>query len=80
MRTETRKITASECLQLPVSNLHHELIHGEGLMAAARTGSHQRILLETAISLKRLIPNGEVLIARVDVYPDDLNVVQPDIM
>jgi Uma2 family endonuclease len=80
MATETRKMTASEFLQLPVSNLPHELINGEEVMAPAPTGNHQRVLLEAAILLKRLVPNGEVLIAPVDVYLDDLDIVQPDIV
>ncbi len=80
MATETRKMTASEFLQLPVSNLHHELINGEGIMAPAPTGNHQRVLLRAAKLIERLIPNGEALISPLDVYLDDSNVVQPDIL
>src|SRR5262245_42353997 len=80
MATEMHKMTASEFLQLPVSNLHHELINGEEVGPQSQTGSHQHALLRTAMLTSEIVPNGEVLISPVDVYLDESNVVQPDIL
>lgn len=80
MTTQVRKMTASEFLALPVSNLHHELINGEEIMSPAPTGKHQRCVFRAAKLVERLIPSGEVFIAPVDVYLDDENIVQPDVL
>jgi len=42
-------------------------------------GTHQRVLFRVAKLIERLIPNGEVLIAPMDVYFDEQNVPQPDV-
>jgi Uma2 family endonuclease len=80
MATETRKMTASEFLHLPASNLFHELINGKEIGPQSRTGNHQRALLRTATLISEIVPNGEVLIAPLDVSLDESNVVQPDIL
>lgn len=73
-------ITAKEFLALPESNLPTELIHGAIIKSPARTLDHQRLLIRLADLIRRLIPSGEVFIALVDVYLDDENIVQPDIL
>jgi Uma2 family endonuclease len=80
MATQTRKMTASEFLALPESNLHHELIRGEEIMAPSPTGKHQRLLGRFYKLIDRLIPDGEVLVAPMDVQLDESNVPQPDII
>ncbi len=80
MATQVRKMTANEFLALPVSNLHHELINGEEIMSPAPTGKHQRAVGNLFIFVKHIVPNGEVLFAPVDVYLDDENIVQPDVL
>jgi Uma2 family endonuclease len=72
-------MTAKEFLALPESNLPSEFIHGEVIMSPAPTLEHQRLFVRLFDLIRRLIPNGEVLIAPVDVYLDDENIVQPDI-
>jgi Uma2 family endonuclease len=73
-------MTAKEFLALPESELPMEFIHGEVIMSPAPTLDHQRLLARLFDLIRRLIPNGEVLFAPVDVYLDDENVVQPDIL
>src|SRR5690349_1299087 len=80
MAIQTKKMTASEFLELPVSNLPHELLNGEEIMSPAPTIEHQRLLFRIAQLLARLVPNGEVFVAPLDVYFDETNVVQPDIV
>src|SRR5215831_11445086 len=80
MAVHTRKMTAREFMALPVSNLPHELIHGEEIMSPSPSAKHQRALFRLAKLIERLIPNGEIIIAPMDVYLDDDNVVQPDIL
>jgi Uma2 family endonuclease len=80
MATQVHKMMANEFLALPVSNLHHELINGEEIMSPAPTGNHQRGVFRVAKLVERLAPNGEVLFAPVDVYLDDENILQPDVL
>ena len=80
MTIQTRKMTADEFLALPVSNLPHELIHGEEIISPSPTIIHQRISQLVFQLIERLKPDGEVLYAPVDVYLDDENIVQPDVL
>ena len=79
MAVQTR-ITAAEFLTLPETMLPTELIHGEVIMSPSPEISHQDIALRLAIYLTHKAPNGKVHIAPLDVYLDDLNVVQPDVL
>ena len=80
MAIQLVRMTASQFLALPESNLPHELLNGEAFMSPAPTLDHQRLLLRLAKLIERLIPSGEVFIAPVDVYLDDSNVPQPDLV
>ncbi len=79
MAVQTR-MTAAEFLALPETNLPMALIDGEVIMSPSPTGPHQFLLFDVAKLIDRLIPNGRVVIAPMDVHLDELNVVQPDIM
>jgi Uma2 family endonuclease len=80
MSVQLKKMTATEFLTLPVSNLPHELLNGEATMSPAPSLAHQRLLLRLAKLVERLIPNGEIFIAPVDVVLDELDVLQPDLV
>ncbi len=80
MALEIRRMTASEFLTLPVSNLPHELIHGEEIMSPSPTRNHQRVSGRLFKLLSSLVPNGEVYYAPVDVVLDVQNVIQPDLL
>jgi Uma2 family endonuclease len=80
MATQTRKMTASEFLSLPVSNTFHELLHGEEIMSPSPTRKHQVTLGRLFSLLQHLKPDGEVILAPMDVYLDQSNVVQPDLL
>ena len=80
MVAQVRKMTAREFLALPESNRHHELIHGEEIMSPAPTRGHQQVTFKVAKLIERLVSNGEVYVAPVDVYLDDENIVQPDVL
>src|SRR5450755_4360772 len=68
MAIRTQKMTASEFLAQPVSNLPHELINGEEIMSPSPTVIHQRLVRLVFKLLERSIPNGEVFFAPLDVY------------
>jgi Uma2 family endonuclease len=80
MAIQVRRMTAGEFLTLPVSNLPHELIHGEEIMSPSPTLRHQIVSSRLFKLIERLIPNGVVFYAPVDVYLDEENVVQPDVL
>ncbi|MCZ2094973.1 MAG: Uma2 family endonuclease, partial [Anaerolineae bacterium] len=74
------KITADEFLQLPETNTLTELIDGEIVVAPAPRDSHQDTVFEAAKYVERIAPHGKIRLAPIDVYLDDINVVQPDVM
>jgi Uma2 family endonuclease len=61
----------------------YELIEGELLMTPSPVPKHQRVLRELEFILKKFVSEknlGEIFFAPCDVYLDEENVVQPDIM
>ena len=74
------KMTAQEFLQLPESQTFTELINGEIIVSPAPKDSHQSTVFETAKYVERLAPHGKVRLAPIDVYLDESNVIQPDVM
>jgi Uma2 family endonuclease len=80
MAVETRKMTAREFLMLPESNQFYELIHGEEITSLSPSVLHQMVVGNLHVMLRALISNGHVFIAPLDLYIDETNVVQPDLM
>ncbi len=79
---EKIKHTYEDYLKLP-DDKRYELIEGELIMTPSPVPMHQRIVGKLFFAIKSfLIKNnfGEVFIAPLDVYFDDENVVQPDII
>jgi Uma2 family endonuclease len=74
------RVSAAEFFQLPETNIPTELIDGEIIVSPAPIPTHQRILRFTVRLLEGLIPNGEIFPAPIDVYFDDANIPQPDIV
>ncbi len=61
----------------------YELIEGELLVTPSPVPKHQRVLRELEFILKKFVSEknlGEIFFAPCDVYLDEENVVQPDIM
>jgi Uma2 family endonuclease len=77
---QPEKMTAAEYLELPETNLPTELINGEVFRMPAPQLNHQDTVLQTALFLKQWLTDGKVYVAPVDVYLDELNVVQPDVL
>lgn len=78
-QVETR-MTAAEFFELPESKQPIELLEGELIMSPTPVPNHQRVVFWTAKVVEQLAPNGEVFIAPLDVYLDEDNVPQPDVM
>jgi Uma2 family endonuclease len=74
------RMKAVEFLALPEATQPTELIEGEVVVSPAPTPKHQRTNRRTVLLLERLIPNGEIFYAPIDVYLDEDNVPQPDIV
>ncbi len=64
----TQYMTVPEFFALPESTLPIELIHGEVIVSPTPIPQHQRLIGRLYMLLNRLIPNGEVFIAPLDVY------------
>jgi Uma2 family endonuclease len=79
---ERKKYTYKDYLETP-EDKRFELIEGELLMTPSPITKHQRISRELGFALHKFVTEhkiGEVLVAPLDVYFDDRNVVQPDIL
>jgi Uma2 family endonuclease len=76
------RMTAQEFLQLPETNLPLQLLDGEVIEMGAPELPHQDIALNTALlfTRKEAELGGKVYIAPVDVYFDELNIPQPDVI
>lgn len=79
---EKKKYTYEDYLKTP-DDKRYELINGELLMTPSPIPNHQRISGKLEFLLRKFITEnnlGEVFYAPCDVYLDNENVVQPDIL
>lgn len=79
---EKKRYTYEDYLKTP-DDKRYELIEGELLMTPSPVPRHQRISRELEFCLVQFVKAndlGEVFDAPCDVYLDDKNVVQPDIL
>ena len=77
-------LTVEDYKVLPETGPRYQLVEGELRMAPAPNRYHQRIVLNIAFLLQQWIDTdegaGEVNIAPFDVYLDNENVFQPDVL
>ena len=79
---EKKKYTYEDYLKT-LDDKRYELIEGELLMTPSPVTKHQRISVKLNFALTKFLTEnnlGEVLHAPLDVYFDNENVVQPDIL
>lgn len=76
------RMTADEFLALPETNRPTELIDGDVYRMSSPTPDHQDVVYDTATLVKQLTKGkgGRTFVAPLDVYFDDINVFQPDVM
>lgn len=77
---EQTRVTAAEFLELPETTQPTELIEWEIIVRPAPVPKHQRLTGRFYSRLNQLIPNGEVFISPIDLYLDEANVPQPDVV
>jgi Uma2 family endonuclease len=80
--TEKKKYRYEDYLKTPEGE-RYELIEGELLMTPSPVTKHQRISRDLEFEILKFVREndlGEVFDAPCDVYLDDENVVQPDIL
>lgn len=77
---ERTRITAAEFSQLPETTQPTQLIEGEIIVSPAPIPTHQIICLRLGRRIEDLMPNGLVFIAPIDLYLDEENMPQPDIL
>lgn len=79
---EKKKCTYEDYLKTP-DDERYELIEGELLMTPAPKTEHQRISRRLAIRMIKFVEDnglGEIFYAPCDIYFDEENTVQPDIL
>lgn len=81
-QSTTTRMTAAEFFELPESNLPTELIDGEITQLTAPELDHQDVVGDIFVRFKAAAKErgGKAYIAPVDVYFDDANVPQPDVI
>lgn len=85
VRSAEGRVSYAEYRVLDVDDDYfYELINGELVKKSAPSPFHQRIVVRLTIALTRYIEQhqlgGEVLVAPVDVFVDDYNAPQPDVL
>ncbi len=78
-QTVQARITAAQYAHMPETNMPTELIDGEVIEMPSPKTDHQRISRRLFNLVQKLANGGELFYAPMDVYLDDLNVVQPDL-
>lgn len=76
-------LTVEDYRLLPETGPRYQLIEGDLFMAPAPNRFHQNIALNVAVILYRYLEKnsiGSVFMAPFDVYLDETNVVQPDVV
>jgi Uma2 family endonuclease len=76
-------LTVEDYRLLPETGPRYQLIEGDLFMAPAPNRFHQDIALNVAVILYRYLekkPIGSVYTAPFDVYLDEINAVQPDVV
>ena len=79
--SEEQTYTADDYNLLP-EGAPFQLIHGKLIFMASPTDIHQKLLLNISTEINMYVKShnlGEVRFAPLDVYLDDINVVQPDL-
>ena len=77
----TKEWTVDDYLQLGEMNTPCQLINGELIMSPSPTPLHQRVSRKLFNVLERYGQrNGEVFFAPIDLYIDNKNVFQPDLV
>ena len=77
------KKTVKDYIELPEGPPYYQLIEGKLIMSPGPSYSHQRTVGRVFLELSRLLEEkglGEALISPIDVYLDEKNVFQPDIV
>jgi Uma2 family endonuclease len=77
------RMTAAEFWQLTeTSDQRFELIDGEVIEMATPIPDHQDVVLESALFLRQIAKaqGGKVCVAPLEVYLDEHNIPQPDVM
>ncbi|MBI1281642.1 MAG: Uma2 family endonuclease [Anaerolineaceae bacterium] len=76
------RMTAAEFQQLPETNLPLQLLNGEVIEMNASALPHQDVVGNTFVLFKLKIKEfgGKAYVAPVDVYFDELNMPQPDVI
>ncbi len=76
----TTRMTAAEFLALPETNQPTQLLNGEFIVSPAPVPQHHRSSRHIEYLIEALKPNGEVFHAPIDLYLDDKNIPQPDVV
>lgn len=76
----TTRMTAAEFLALPETHQPTQLLNGELILSPSPVPNHQRCSRQIEYLIEELKPNGEVFHAPIDLYLDDANIPQPDVI
>jgi Uma2 family endonuclease len=75
----TTKFTRADYMALPES-YPAELLDGMLVKSPSPTWGHQRIVMEIAVRLRSVVGPQRLVSSPIDVFVDDYNVIQPDVL
>ncbi len=76
----TIRMTANEYFELSESTQPTALLDGEFIVSPSPIPKHQQTSADAYIYLRTLVPDGKWFYAPMDVYFDEINITQPDIL
>jgi Uma2 family endonuclease len=78
----SRVWTYADLLAFPEDNVRREIIDGELIVTPSPSVRHQRVVLRLGAALLDHVDchGGEVFVAPLDVYFEDTDVVEPDVL
>lgn len=83
MPVAEERVTAQDYRALPQNGQRYQLVEGDLYMAPAPNRFHQEIALNIVLNIANYLksrPVGKIFIAPFDVYLNDANVFQPDLV
>jgi Uma2 family endonuclease len=78
-QTGTEKFTQADYLRLP-EGYPAQLVHGELVKEPAPTYWHQSVVVALVLRLSAVVDPRRVLVAPCDLFVDEWNVLQPDVL
>lgn len=83
LQTSATLINRHDYEEMPQGPPYYQVIEGDLVMSPSPTTFHQHIIVNLAVIFRRFLEKkslGEIFIAPLDVFLDEVNIYQPDVI